>query len=57
MTARYSEDDLIARLFAPIAGPAGLGLIDDAALLPPSAEQKKRLKIEKEKKKKEQEKN
>jgi thiamine-monophosphate kinase len=35
MTARYSEDDLIARLFAPIAGPAGLGLADDAALLPP----------------------
>lgn len=38
MTARYSEDELIARLFAPIAGPAGLGLTDDAALLPPSGE-------------------
>lgn len=38
MTARYSEDELIARLFAPIAGPAGLGLADDAALLPPSSD-------------------
>ncbi|MGJ0506045.1 MAG: thiamine-phosphate kinase [Methylocystis sp.] len=38
MTARYSEDDLIARLFAPIAGPAGLGLTDDAALLPASSQ-------------------
>ena len=36
MTARYSEDELIARLFAPLAGPAALGLADDAALLPPS---------------------
>jgi thiamine-monophosphate kinase len=31
--ARPSEDDLIARYFAPLAGPAGLGLRDDAALL------------------------
>ena len=30
-----SEDDLIARYFAPIAGPGGLGLLDDAALLTP----------------------
>jgi thiamine-monophosphate kinase len=30
-----SEDDLIARFFAPLAGPAGLGLIDDAACLTP----------------------
>jgi thiamine-monophosphate kinase len=29
------EDDLIARHFAPIAGPGGLGLLDDAALLSP----------------------
>jgi thiamine-monophosphate kinase len=35
---RYSEDELIARIFAPIAGPAGLGLADDAALLPTSRE-------------------
>jgi thiamine-monophosphate kinase len=30
-----SEDDLIATYFAPIAGPAGLGLRDDAAVLMP----------------------
>jgi thiamine-monophosphate kinase len=30
-----NEDDLIARYFAPLAGPAGLGLKDDAALLVP----------------------
>src|ERR1700727_2735779 len=30
-----TEDDLIARYFAPLAGPAGLGLKDDAALLIP----------------------
>lgn len=30
-----SEDDLIARFFAPLAGPAGLGLADDAACLSP----------------------
>ena len=29
------EDGLIARFFAPIAGPGGLGLRDDAALLRP----------------------
>lgn len=28
-----SEDDLIARFFAPLAGPAGLGLRDDAGLV------------------------
>jgi thiamine-monophosphate kinase len=38
MERRYSEDELIARVFAPIAGKAGLGLLDDAALLPPSAD-------------------
>lgn len=30
---RYSEDDIIARVFSPIAGTAALGLKDDAALL------------------------
>jgi thiamine-monophosphate kinase len=35
MTDRPGEDDLIARYFAPLAGPAGLGLKDDAALLIP----------------------
>lgn len=35
MTSRPSEDDLIARYFAPLAGPGGLGLKDDAALLTP----------------------
>lgn len=35
MPAIASEDDLIATYFAPIAGPAGLGLRDDAALLAP----------------------
>ena len=30
-----TEDDLIARYFAPIAGPGALGLRDDAALLTP----------------------
>lgn len=38
MERRYTEDELIARLFAPLAGPAALGLVDDAALLPPSRE-------------------
>ncbi len=33
--ARPSEFELIARYFAPMAGPAGLGLLDDAALLRP----------------------
>ncbi|MFO1116962.1 MAG: thiamine-phosphate kinase [Beijerinckiaceae bacterium] len=32
---RPSEDDLIARYFAPLAGPGALGLKDDAALLVP----------------------
>lgn len=35
MPGRYSEDELIAALFAPLAGAAALGLKDDAALLPP----------------------
>ena len=30
------EHDLIARYFAPLAGPEGLGLLDDAALLAPT---------------------
>ncbi len=33
MSPRLTEDQLIARIFAPFAGPAGLGLRDDAALL------------------------
>ena len=35
-----AEDDLIAQVFAPIAGPGGLGLLDDAGLLsiPPGCE-------------------
>ncbi len=33
MTAPLDEDGLIARFFAPIAGPGGLGLADDAAIL------------------------
>lgn len=33
--ARVGEDELIARHFAPLAGPGGLGLLDDAALLQP----------------------
>ncbi|MGJ0395861.1 MAG: thiamine-phosphate kinase [Methylocystis sp.] len=37
MPQRYSEDDIIARVFAPIAGAAALGLKDDAALLPPQS--------------------
>ena len=35
MSSRPSEDELIARFFAPLAGPAALGLRDDAALLKP----------------------
>ncbi len=35
MTAPLDEDSLIARFFAPIAGPGGLGLLDDAALIAP----------------------
>jgi thiamine-monophosphate kinase len=38
MERRYSEDDLIASVFAPIAGQAALGLADDAALLPASSD-------------------
>src|SRR5271156_3252821 len=39
MSPRLGEDDLIARYFSPLAGPAGLGLRDDAALMrPPSGE-------------------
>lgn len=33
---RPSEDGLIARYFAPLAGPGGLALADDAALLTPA---------------------
>lgn len=33
--ARATEDELIARHFAPLAGPGGLSLRDDAALLVP----------------------
>jgi len=35
MSERPGEDDLIARFFAPLAGPAGLGLKDDVALVRP----------------------
>jgi thiamine-monophosphate kinase len=35
MKAAMTEDDLIARFFAPLAGPGGLGLTDDVALLAP----------------------
>lgn len=38
MGERYSEDELIASVFAPIAGPAALGLKDDAALIEPESE-------------------
>jgi thiamine-monophosphate kinase len=37
MPERPGEDDLIARFFAPLAGPDGLGLKDDVALLTPAA--------------------
>jgi thiamine-monophosphate kinase len=37
MPARPSEDELIARYFAPLAGPAGLWLNDDVALIAPPA--------------------
>jgi thiamine-monophosphate kinase len=36
LSGGLSEDDLIAQLFAPLAGPEGLGLLDDAALLAPT---------------------
>ncbi len=35
MAAPLDEDSLIARFFAPIAGPGGLGLLDDAAVIVP----------------------
>lgn len=35
---RFTEDELIEKLFAPLAGPAGLGLKDDVALLPAGGE-------------------
>jgi thiamine-monophosphate kinase len=35
MPQRFSEDELIARFFGPLAGPAGLGLLDDAACMTP----------------------
>ena len=38
MTQRFTEDELVEKLFAPLAGPAGLGLKDDAALLPAGEE-------------------
>ncbi len=37
MPDRYSEDEIIANLFKPVAGPAGFFLDDDAAFLPPMA--------------------
>lgn len=37
MARRLGEDELIARFFAPAAGPAALGLKDDAACLTPPA--------------------
>lgn len=37
MTGPLSEDDLIATLFAPVAGPGGLGLKDDVACFTPPA--------------------
>ena len=35
MSVPFTEDELIARLFAPLAGPGGLALRDDAALISP----------------------
>jgi thiamine-monophosphate kinase len=37
MASRPGEDDLIARFFAPMAAPEGLGLLDDAAIVTPPA--------------------
>lgn len=37
MTGPLTEDDLIATLFAPVAGPGGLGLKDDVACFTPPA--------------------
>ena len=42
MSPRPSEDDLIARIFAPLAGPAGLGLGDDVALADAAAGRRSR---------------
>jgi thiamine-monophosphate kinase len=39
MEHRYTEDEIIADVFAPIAGRGALGLKDDAALLPPSTDE------------------
>ena len=36
MGAGLDEFGLIARYLAPLAGPGGLGLLDDAALLQPT---------------------
>ncbi len=38
MPNRFTEDELISRIFAPVAGPAALGLKDDAALIEASGE-------------------
>jgi thiamine-monophosphate kinase len=38
MAHRFTEDELIEQLFAPLAGAAGLGLTDDVALLPAGGE-------------------
>jgi thiamine-monophosphate kinase len=35
MRGRPTEDEIIATYFAPLAGPAGLGLLDDAAAFAP----------------------
>ncbi len=37
--SRLTEDEIIQRYFAPLAGPAGLGLADDAAAFAPPAGQ------------------
>jgi thiamine-monophosphate kinase len=34
---RFSEDELIAQIFAPLAAEGGFGLADDAAVMPPGA--------------------
>jgi thiamine-monophosphate kinase len=39
MKRRYSEDEIIANVFAPLAGPGALRLQDDAALLPPTSDE------------------
>ncbi len=36
---RPTEDEIIQKYFAPLAGPAALGLLDDAAVVAPSAGQ------------------